>query len=88
MLRETIENQAYIISAERTLQVTQFKSEADLTTQYDQEYGIKVNYDTEKEEGTEVTNSFDSLKLWPESPSVLVENLKLRYREELPLVLK
>ena len=32
MLRETIENQAYIISAERALQVTQFESEADLTT--------------------------------------------------------
>lgn len=80
MLGETIENQAYIISAERTLQVTQFKSEADLTTQHDEQYRMKVNYGTEKEEGKKATNSFDFLELWPENPLVLVENLKLRHR--------
>lgn len=48
VLREVINNQTYIVSAERVLQVTLFETEGKLITQYDKEREIRINYDIEE----------------------------------------
>lgn len=61
--------------------VSNLKSEAALRTEYDEEVGLSEEIKAEKED--------KEVKIWwPTVAEIILRNFSLRYREELPLVLK
>jgi ATP-binding cassette subfamily C (CFTR/MRP) protein 4 len=76
-LKQIITVESIMVSSERAMLITKLTPEADLRTHYDEEVGLSEEVAKEEVE-----------TLWPTIAGLMMTNFSLRYREELPLVLK
>jgi ATP-binding cassette subfamily C (CFTR/MRP) protein 4 len=78
-LKQIITVESIMVSSERAMFITKLTPEAELRTKYDESI-VELN-DEIKSDGEVET-------LWPMIADIMMNNFSLRYRSDLPLVLK
>lgn len=85
-MRQIISLESIMVSVERTLNIANLPSEKPLRTDYDEKNQI-YSLGEETEEGGKTKQEAKQQK-WPERQTIKLENFSMRYRSDLPLVLR